>query len=123
MKSCLGKRFTYTVTQSLGDHSGDEILIPDLAVESDIHFADPLVELCGIQLLPDTSQDVPEIGDDDVSGVVLVENLEGVAKLVIERLGLEVLGHEIQEPREIERRAKVFLGDDRLELRLSRIAA
>ncbi|KAL6960636.1 hypothetical protein U1Q18_038400, partial [Sarracenia purpurea var. burkii] len=116
-------RFTYTVTQSLGNHSGDEILILDLDVEYDIHLADPLVELCGVQLLPDTGQDVPEIGDDDVSGVVLVKNLEGVAKLAIERLGLEVLGHEIQEPREIERRAEVFLDDDGLELRLSRIAA
>lgn len=108
---------------SLGDHSGDEILVADLAVGSDVDLADPLVELVGLELLADAGEDVAELRDGDEAGTLLVEDLEGVAELAIKRLRLHVLGHQVEEPREIERRREILLGDDGFELRLGRIAA
>ena len=74
----------------LGDHSGDEILVADLAVGSDVDFTDPLVELGGLELLADVGEDVAELGDGDEAGGVLVEDLEGVAELAIEGFGFNV---------------------------------
>ena len=64
-----------------------------------------------------------EIGDGDEAGGLLIEDLEGIAELAIEGLGLHVLGHEVKESGEIEGGGEVFLGYDLLELGLGRVAA
>ncbi|RDX90083.1 hypothetical protein CR513_28096 [Mucuna pruriens] len=64
-------------TQS--DHSGDEVLVTDLAIGADIDFPDPLVELGGFEFLANVGEDVAEFGDGDEAGGVLVEDFKGVA--------------------------------------------
>ncbi|TQD84636.1 hypothetical protein C1H46_029803 [Malus baccata] len=46
---------------SLGHHSGNEVLVFDLAIGPDIHLPDPLVELGRLQFLADAGEDVPEL--------------------------------------------------------------
>lgn len=108
---------------SLGHHPRDEILITDLPIGPDIDFPDPLVELSRLELLANAGENVAEIGDGDEAGGLLIEDLEGIAELAIEGLGLHVLGHEVKESGEIEGGGEVFLGYDLLELGLGRVAA
>ncbi|KAK4748558.1 hypothetical protein SAY87_015144 [Trapa incisa] len=77
------------VDASLGDHSGDEVLgtDPDPAVGADVNLTDPLVELGGLELFANGSDDVAEIGDGDEARGNLVEDLEGVAELTVEGRG------------------------------------
>lgn len=98
----------------LSDHSGDEILVADLAIRADFDFPDPLVELGGLELLADVGEDVSELGDGDVAGGILVEDLEGVAQLAIEGLGFHVFGHEVKESGEVEWDREILFGDDGL---------
>lgn len=108
---------------SLGDHPGDEILVPDPAVGPHLDLPDPLVELGGLELLADAGEDVAQIGDGDVAGGLLVEDLEGVAELAVEGLRPEVPGHEVEEAREVEGGGEALAGDDGLELGLGRVPA
>ena len=108
---------------SLGDHPGDEVLVSDPTIRPDLDLPDPLVELGGFELLPNAGEDVAELRNGDVARRVLVEDLEGVAELAIEGLGLHVLGHEVQEPREIEWDRQILLRDDGLQLGLGRVSS
>lgn len=78
----------HKLTISLGDHASDEVLIPDLAIGSNIYLTDPLIELRRLQFLPNTSQNMSEIRNDDVAGPILVQNLERVTELAVKRLRL-----------------------------------
>lgn len=96
----------------LGDHSGDEILVADLAVGSDVDFTDPLVELGGLELLADVGEDVAKLRDGDKAGGVLVEDLEGITELAIEGFGFHVFGHYIKESGEVEGSHEVLFCHD-----------
>ena len=48
-------------------------------------FMDPLVELGGLELLADVGEDVAKLRDDEKAGGVLVEDLEGITELAIEK--------------------------------------
>lgn len=109
--------------QLLSDHSGDEILVTDLAIRTNIYLPDPLIKLSRLKLLADAGEDVSELGDGDESGGVLVDDLEGVTKLAIEGLGFHVFGHEIQKSGEIEGGGEILLGDDGFELGLGRVSS
>ncbi|KAK7267249.1 hypothetical protein RIF29_19916 [Crotalaria pallida] len=63
-----------------------------------------------------------ELRHGDEAGGVLVQNLERVAKLAIERLRFHVLGHQIQESGEIKGTGEILFGDDGYELGLGTVA-
>ncbi|KAK7281655.1 hypothetical protein RIF29_09838 [Crotalaria pallida] len=88
----------------------------DLAIEANIDFPDQLIELRGLELLSDAGENVPELRHGDEAGGVLVQNLERVEELAIERLRFHVLGHQIQEWREIKGSGEILFGDDGFEL-------
>jgi len=98
----------------LSDHSGDEILVADLAIGADVDFPDPLVELGGLELLADVGEDVSELRDGNEAGGILVKDLEGVAQLAIKGFGFDVFGHEIKELGEVEWGREILFGDDGL---------
>ncbi|KAK7281140.1 hypothetical protein RIF29_08862 [Crotalaria pallida] len=92
-------------------------------IGANVDFPDPLIELSGLELLSGAGENVPELRHGDEAGGVLVQNLERVAELAIERLRFHVLGHhQIQESGEIKGSGEILFGDDGFELGLGMVA-
>jgi hypothetical protein len=85
-----------------GQHHLDELFVVDLAITIDIGFADHLIDLFVGKLLAKVRHDVAKFGSRDETIAVLVEDLEGIADLVVVLGGAHLLGHHAQELTEVD---------------------
>jgi hypothetical protein len=116
-------RFKLQDLDSLSNHSSDEILVTNIPIGTNINFPDPFIKFSSLKFLTDACENMTKLLNRNGTGRILIENLECVAKLTIERFRFHVFGHEIQKPRKIERWCEILFGNDWFELSLSRVSS
>merc|ERR1712100_267667 len=110
---------------SVSHHHPDELLVVDLSVTVDVSLSDHLVDLLVSELLTEGGHDLPQLGGRDELVSISVEDLEGLAELLLGVGVLDLSGHQREELGEIDGTVAVGvdLVDHVLELGLRGVLA